>query len=136
MPRQSAARPEIRLQAGLVQAPQCAWAQAIEGGCADRAAGDDNVAPTEIDISPDLTSRVREAGVDRSIRAAPGASDHAPVWIALEHPRPAAKRGGTHARADHRSARGARIRWLLRGRDLLASLVGRENGDRREHLHR
>jgi exodeoxyribonuclease-3 len=35
-------------------------------------------------LSPDLAPRLRDAGVDRSARAAPNASDHAPTWIDLE----------------------------------------------------
>jgi exodeoxyribonuclease-3 len=35
-------------------------------------------------LSPDLAPWLREAGVDRSARAAPNASDHAPTWIDLE----------------------------------------------------
>jgi exodeoxyribonuclease-3 len=35
-------------------------------------------------LSPDLTARLADAGVDRSVRGEPDASDHAPVWIRLE----------------------------------------------------
>lgn len=35
-------------------------------------------------LSPQLKPRLTEAGVDRTIRAEPGASDHAPVWIRLK----------------------------------------------------
>lgn len=34
-------------------------------------------------LSPDLAPRLREAGVDREVRAAENASDHAPVWLRL-----------------------------------------------------
>ncbi len=34
-------------------------------------------------LSPALTPRLLGAGVDRSVRGEPGASDHAPVWITL-----------------------------------------------------
>lgn len=34
-------------------------------------------------LSPSLAPRLEEAGVDRAMRAMPGASDHAPVWIKL-----------------------------------------------------
>ncbi len=34
-------------------------------------------------LSPSLAPRLSAAGVDRDVRAAPGASDHAPAWIAL-----------------------------------------------------
>ncbi len=34
-------------------------------------------------LSPDLALRLEDAGVDRAVRGEPGASDHAPVWIAL-----------------------------------------------------
>ncbi len=35
-------------------------------------------------ISPDLSSRLTGAGVDRAIRGEAGASDHAPAWIELD----------------------------------------------------
>jgi exodeoxyribonuclease III len=35
-------------------------------------------------LSPELTSRLKQAGIDRSIRGKPGASDHAPVWVELK----------------------------------------------------
>ena len=35
-------------------------------------------------VSPDLTSGIADAGVDRHVRGREGASDHAPVWIELE----------------------------------------------------
>ncbi len=35
-------------------------------------------------LSPAIASRLRDAGVDRSIRARDGASDHAPAWIRLD----------------------------------------------------
>jgi exodeoxyribonuclease-3 len=34
-------------------------------------------------LSPALTSRLRDAGVDRAVRGAPNASDHAPAWVTL-----------------------------------------------------
>jgi exodeoxyribonuclease-3 len=34
-------------------------------------------------LTPDLASRLKDAGVNRDVRGADGASDHAPVWIAL-----------------------------------------------------
>ena len=34
-------------------------------------------------LSPDLASRTIETGVDRWVRGAPGASDHAPAWVRL-----------------------------------------------------
>ena len=37
-------------------------------------------------LSPDLALRLKDAGVDRAVRGEPGASDHAPVWIALRKP--------------------------------------------------
>ena len=40
-------------------------------------------------LSPDLAQRLAAAGVSRTVRAAPGASDHAPAWIELK---PAARR--------------------------------------------
>jgi exodeoxyribonuclease-3 len=35
-------------------------------------------------LSPDLADRLSASGVSRDARAAPGASDHAPAWIALD----------------------------------------------------
>lgn len=35
-------------------------------------------------LSPAVASCLRDAGVDRSVRGKPGASDHAPAWITLE----------------------------------------------------
>jgi exodeoxyribonuclease-3 len=35
-------------------------------------------------LSPELAGRLRGAGVDRTVRGEPGASDHAPVWIELK----------------------------------------------------
>jgi exodeoxyribonuclease-3 len=34
-------------------------------------------------LSPSLADRLSDAGVDRSVRGQPGASDHAPTWIEL-----------------------------------------------------
>ena len=34
-------------------------------------------------LSPNLADRLKEAGVDREVRAMPEASDHAPAWITL-----------------------------------------------------
>ena len=34
-------------------------------------------------LSPGLAPRLLAAGVDRNVRGEPGASDHAPAWIAL-----------------------------------------------------
>ncbi len=34
-------------------------------------------------LSPDLAGRMADAGVDRWVRAEPGASDHAPAWVRL-----------------------------------------------------
>ena len=35
-------------------------------------------------LSPDLMPRLREVGVDRSMRGEPGASDHVPAWVEIE----------------------------------------------------
>ena len=40
--------------------------------------------------SPTLAPRVATAGVDRAVRGCDNASDHAPVWVALESGKPAA----------------------------------------------
>ena len=37
-------------------------------------------------LSPQLAARLRAAGVDRAVRGAPNASDHAPAWIELGSP--------------------------------------------------
>lgn len=37
-------------------------------------------------LSPDLAGQLSEVGIDRHVRAAPNASDHAPVWIRLGAP--------------------------------------------------
>jgi exodeoxyribonuclease-3 len=34
-------------------------------------------------VSPNLSKRLTDSGVDRAVRAAEGASDHAPAWIEL-----------------------------------------------------
>jgi len=34
-------------------------------------------------LSPPLTARLADAGVDRDVRGQVGASDHAPAWVAL-----------------------------------------------------
>jgi exodeoxyribonuclease-3 len=50
-------------------------------------------------LTADLGARLIEAGVDRSERAKPNASDHAPVWIVLrDGVRPAAKARGPAAK--------------------------------------
>ncbi len=43
-------------------------------------------------LSPELAVRLEDAGVDRAVRGEPGASDHAPVWIALRPPMRNARR--------------------------------------------
>jgi exodeoxyribonuclease-3 len=35
-------------------------------------------------LSPSLTPRLKDAGVDRSVRGMEGASDHAPAWIVID----------------------------------------------------
>jgi len=52
-------------------------------------------------LSPDLSQRLVAAGVDRTVRGAEGASDHAPVWATLA---PATPRKAPRARARSRSA--------------------------------
>ncbi len=34
-------------------------------------------------LTPDLSTRLQDAAVDREVRGAPDASDHAPVWVKL-----------------------------------------------------
>jgi exodeoxyribonuclease-3 len=60
-------------------------------------------------LSPALAARLKDAGVDRSIRAEENASDHAPVWIELGS-RPVRRRtvstsGGSTGRSRPRSSR-------------------------------
>jgi exodeoxyribonuclease-3 len=47
-------------------------------------------------LSPALTPRLAAAGVDRAVRGAPNASDHAPAWITLKNA-PRRKRPGARA---------------------------------------
>jgi exodeoxyribonuclease III len=37
-------------------------------------------------LSPVLAKRLVDAGVDRDVRGAPRASDHAPAWVLLRRP--------------------------------------------------
>src|SRR5947207_11151291 len=55
-------------------------------------------------LSPDLAARLTAAGVDRKVRAAPNASDHAPAWAELGE----AARGRKPARPPRALARPAR----------------------------
>jgi exodeoxyribonuclease-3 len=43
-------------------------------------------------LSPSIASHLEAAGVDRTVRGKPGASDHAPVWIELSLPKSRARR--------------------------------------------
>ena len=43
-------------------------------------------------LSPPSPPRLKAAGVDRTVRGKPGASDHAPVWIDLSMPNARARR--------------------------------------------
>jgi exodeoxyribonuclease-3 len=36
-------------------------------------------------LTPDLSPRLQDAGVDRAVRGEPGASDHAPAWVMLRN---------------------------------------------------
>jgi len=38
-------------------------------------------------LSPQLASRLADAGVDRGVRGREGASDHAPAWVVLNEKR-------------------------------------------------
>src|SRR5690349_9114141 len=59
-------------------------------------------------LNPQAAKRLVGAGVDREIRARPGASDHAPAWVVLRDdakalgnsPRPKAKIAGGAARGN------------------------------------
>ncbi|MFC4727318.1 exodeoxyribonuclease III [Coralloluteibacterium thermophilus] len=46
-------------------------------------------------LSADLAPRLRDAGVDRWVRALPGTSDHAPTWVDLRMTRAGGRRGRT-----------------------------------------
>ncbi len=49
----------------------------------DHWAGDAGLRLDHLLLSPSLADRLVDAGVDRWVRAEPGASDHAPTWIEL-----------------------------------------------------
>lgn len=51
-------------------------------------------------VSPSLTERLQDVGVDRDVRGQDGASDHAPVWVELRE----AARRGPGRRAQHRGS--------------------------------
>jgi exodeoxyribonuclease-3 len=53
----------------------------------DRWARDAGLRIDHILLSPALAPRLRDAGVDRDMRAAPEASDHAPAWAVLRNRR-------------------------------------------------
>lgn len=55
-------------------------------------------------LSPRIVSRLKAAGVDRSMRGEEGASDHAPVWIELRAPRHA-RRSAPAPKRTRRSSR-------------------------------
>ena len=50
----------------------------------DRWARDAGLRLDHLLLTPDLAARLRAAGVDREVRGAPNASDHAPAWIKLD----------------------------------------------------
>ncbi len=62
----------------------------------DRWARDAGLRIDHLLLSPDLADRLDDAGVDRDVRGAEGASDHAPAWVAL---RPAAARRRSRPRS-------------------------------------
>ena len=49
----------------------------------DRWARDAGLRIDHLLLTPDLSSRLQDAGVDRAVRGEPGASDHAPAWVIL-----------------------------------------------------
>jgi exodeoxyribonuclease-3 len=53
----------------------------------DRWARDAGLRLDHLLLSPDLSTRLSAAGVDKSIRGRDGASDHAPAWVELDVPR-------------------------------------------------
>ncbi len=61
----------------------------------DRWARDAGLRLDHLLLSPALAPRLRTAGVDRTVRGQPGASDHAPAWMTLAGS--AATRRGPHA---------------------------------------
>jgi exodeoxyribonuclease-3 len=52
----------------------------------DRWARDAGLRLDHLLLSPVLAERLVDAGVDRDVRAAPGASDHAPAWVVVRRP--------------------------------------------------
>jgi exodeoxyribonuclease-3 len=66
----------------------------------------------QILLTPDLHDRLVDAGVDRSVRGKPDASDHAPVWVVLRDAgQSSAKvRGATKKRASERTKPAAPLR--------------------------
>ena len=58
-------------------------------------------------LSPDLVERLRRGGVDREVRGAGGASDHAPAWIDLTES-PLSRRRVPPGVPGHSQRRGAR----------------------------
>jgi len=56
-------------------------------------------------LSPDLSERLIDAGVDREVRGEEGASDHAPAWITLDVRRAARSRGVAASPAPRSPAR-------------------------------
>ena len=57
----------------------------------DRWARDAGLRLDHLLLSPDLSTRLLAAGVDKSIRGRDGASDHAPAWVELDVPRVSGK---------------------------------------------
>ena len=76
-------------------------------------------------LSADLAKRLADAGVDREVRGAEGASDHAPAWVVLKDR--ATKAAGARAREIHQGEQAACARPAAGGRwrFLRASLLSR-----------
>ncbi|MFC3123790.1 exodeoxyribonuclease III [Pseudoroseomonas globiformis] len=58
----------------------------------DRWARDAGLRLDHLLLSPAVSGRLLDAGVDRWVRGEPGASDHAPAWIRLRPPKAASRR--------------------------------------------
>src|SRR4029453_11377850 len=58
-------------------------------------------------LSPSIAPLLEDAGIDRDVRGRRGASDHAPVWIALDSERKPAPRRSKRRREAHPGAWGS-----------------------------
>jgi len=85
-------------------------------------------------LSPDLATRLKASGVDRSVRGKPSASDHAPVWVELgpvKTPRAARSTRGIAKTAGKK--RGTASRSIARKRPPLLVIDGDSFAHRAYH---